>query len=338
MSVPAFLAELRSRDIQVWAEGDRLRCNAPAGTPTPELRNELQQRKNNILEFLRTAEVVARQQPAIVPMESRGTHIPVFAVPGHNGDIFAYRDVVRHLGDDQPFFGLHPPGLDGQSALLERVEDHAAYFAEQIIAFRPNGPYIIAGYCAGGAVALELARQLSQRGAMISFLALFGCPYPTEYRFLSSLPYWGTRLLLHTRALGSQSSLKDAWQYLTARLRRRTAAARAERTPAGTDPLSLVKFKFEQAMMAAVRRYTPRRFSGRVCLIQPNRDWQRPAKANRDSPSRDWFCWRSVAPLTEEYFGPDDCEAPRMLIEPNVPPMAELFRVCREKYAAGVAQ
>ena len=37
--VPALLAELRSRDIHVWADGDRLRCNAPADVLTPELRD-----------------------------------------------------------------------------------------------------------------------------------------------------------------------------------------------------------------------------------------------------------------------------------------------------------
>jgi amino acid adenylation domain-containing protein len=51
--VAALLAELRSRDIEVWADGDRLQCNAPAGTLTPELRDQLRQRKSEIMEFLR---------------------------------------------------------------------------------------------------------------------------------------------------------------------------------------------------------------------------------------------------------------------------------------------
>ena len=54
MSVPALLADLRRRDIEIWAEGDGLRCNAPAGVLTPELREQLQQRKHDILAFLRS--------------------------------------------------------------------------------------------------------------------------------------------------------------------------------------------------------------------------------------------------------------------------------------------
>jgi amino acid adenylation domain-containing protein len=51
--IPALLAELRARDIHVWVDGDQLQCNAPAGRLTPELRDRLQQRKGEILEFLR---------------------------------------------------------------------------------------------------------------------------------------------------------------------------------------------------------------------------------------------------------------------------------------------
>jgi len=66
-----FLEKLRSRDIQVWAEGNRLRCNAPAGVLTPELRHELRQRKDEILRFLHSAEALAQQQRAIVPLQPR---------------------------------------------------------------------------------------------------------------------------------------------------------------------------------------------------------------------------------------------------------------------------
>ena len=55
------LTKLRDRDIQVWAEGDRLRCSAPPGTLTPELRDELQQHKDEVLKFLRSAGALARQ-------------------------------------------------------------------------------------------------------------------------------------------------------------------------------------------------------------------------------------------------------------------------------------
>lgn len=322
MSVAAFLAELRSRDIHVWADGDQLRCNAPAGMLTTQLSDRLRQRKHEILEFLRAVEAVARQQSAIVPMQPRGTRTPIFAVPGHNGDIFAYRDLVRHLGDDQPFFALHPPGLDGDSEPLGRAEDIAAYFVQQIEAFRPSGPFIIAGYCAAGAVALELAQQLTRRGATVSFLALFGCAYPKAYRRLAGLPYWGWRIAMHLRVVATMRSLKEGREYLLERLSARRKWARIEKSPAGTDAVSVMKFRFEQAHAAMVRRYSPRRFVGRVCHFLPNREWTHTVYA----PLR----WKSVAPRIEEYYGPDSCNPDRMLLEPNVSAFAELFRRCQQ--------
>src|SRR5881394_3001848 len=109
MTVTALLAELRGRDIQIMAEGDRLVCNAPANSLTPELRVQLQQRKKDILNFLRSADELSRQQRAIVPLQPHGWRIPVFAVAGHNGDIFCYRALAQRLGENQPFYGLEPP-------------------------------------------------------------------------------------------------------------------------------------------------------------------------------------------------------------------------------------
>ncbi|NEO28499.1 MAG: hypothetical protein F6K03_16880, partial [Kamptonema sp. SIO4C4] len=51
-SLEIFLSELSSLDIKLLAQGDRLRCNAPKGTLTPELKAQLVQRKSEILEHL----------------------------------------------------------------------------------------------------------------------------------------------------------------------------------------------------------------------------------------------------------------------------------------------
>ena len=50
-----FLAHLRERNLRMWNEAGRLRVSAPPGVLTPELRQELTQRKAEILDFLRDA-------------------------------------------------------------------------------------------------------------------------------------------------------------------------------------------------------------------------------------------------------------------------------------------
>jgi thioesterase domain-containing protein len=330
VSLQAFLADLRRREIQLSADGDRLQCNAPTGLLTPQLREQIRQRKGEILAFLHTAKALARQQRAIVPLQPRGSRTPVYAVAGHNGDVFAYRALARHLGDDQPFFGLQPPGLDDHSEPLARVEALAGYFATQISEFQPDGPYIIAGYCAGGGIAFELAQQLQRSGATISFLALFACPFPTYFRFGAQLAQLlkqqVARVGKHARALAKLSSVERRL-YISETLRQRKARRDAEST-AALDPALARRAKVGRATITAVGRYTPASFSGRVGLFLPNREWLRSGAA----PLR----WRSVAGRTEEYYGSDNSNPDLLLLEPDGPAISKLFKQFRDGCDDGV--
>lgn len=322
MTVPGLLTELRARNIQVRAEGDQLRCNAPADALTPALRDQLQSRKGEILEFLRSAGALAQQQRAIVPLQPRGNRTPVFAVAGHNGDVFCYRFFAQHLGEDQPLYGLEPPGCDGQSEPLTRIEDIAAYFAGQIRAFLPDRHCIIAGFCAGGMIAFELARQLQQARAAVRFLALFGAPYPEVYRWLPQLRhrFWLEieRVVRHTRALATLSS-GERRSYIAERLRNIRTQQITER-PEVSDSVLALRARVERATIAAARRYTPGHLAGRVSLFLPCQEWVR----SGNEPLR----WRAVAQHTEEYFGPDGCNPDIMLREPHAATFARLFRQC----------
>jgi thioesterase domain-containing protein len=293
-----------------------------------EFRQELRQRKVEILKFLDMAQSLARQERAIIPLQPLGTRAPVFAVAGHNGDVFCYRALARHLGDDQPFFGLQPPGLDGRSQPLERVEELAAYFAAQITAFQPSGPYVIAGYCAGGTIAFELASQLLRAGAQVSVVALFGAPFATSYRPLSQARLWFSaqrdRILRHGRALISLPAAERG-SYFREKLK--LLASPAGDTPpnpstAAAEVMAL-RERVQQATFAALRRYRPRHFPGRLVLLLPCRAW---ADAGR-FPLR----WASVADHCDKFFGPDDCHNDVMLLDPYAPIFADLFtRSCAE--------
>ncbi|MEG4629128.1 amino acid adenylation domain-containing protein [Microcoleus sp. AR_TQ3_B6] len=68
-----FLSYLRSLDINIFVEGTRLRCNAPEGILTPELRAEISQKKAEIISFLKAANRTSSFTPApIVPMGRDG--------------------------------------------------------------------------------------------------------------------------------------------------------------------------------------------------------------------------------------------------------------------------
>jgi thioesterase domain-containing protein len=324
--VPELLAELTSGGIHLSTDGDRLRCNAPTGVLTPELRDRLVQGKSEILEFLRSAEKLAKTPRSIVPLQPLGQRIPVFAVAGHNGDVFCYRALARRLGSDLPFFGLQPPGLDGQSEPLARIEELAACFAAQIRSFRPAGSCVIAGFCAGGSIAFELARQLLQEGVEVRFLALFGCPFPSAYRLLPRM-----RKLFSDKV---KSVLERAEALVPAALKTKRAGiseqvpkATAQRPdpPVGPDQVLLLRAKVQRATLAAARRYKPGYFAGRVIHFMPCKEWVRCGF----EPLR----WRSVALQAQDLYGPDGCPSAFMLREPNVSEFANLFSQSYENLA-----
>lgn len=330
MKISDFLASLRDRDIQVLAEGEQLRCSAPPGTLTPDVRDELRLRKAEILEFLRSADTLAHQQRALVPLQPRGSRPPAFGFGGHNGDVFCFRSLARHLGEDQPFFGLQPPGLDGQGEPLTRVQDLAAYFAREIRSYQPEGPYVIVGFCAGGTIAYELACQLVQSGAAISILALFGAPYPTSYRRLprlrKRLEVEVRRIFKHIRALAALCA-DERRRYVAARLKGRNRG-QGSRSAAAADPVLAHRARVERATLRALRHYSPGHYDGMLSLFLPCEEWAR----SREEPLR----WRSVAARTREFFGPQGCSTDIMLLEPHAPLFARLFRNCRETLDRGM--
>jgi amino acid adenylation domain-containing protein len=77
MTTAEFLSHLRSLDVKLWADGERLRCNAPQSILTPDLWSELKNRKQEILEFLREANRAAASSTAPLQPVSRDADLPL---------------------------------------------------------------------------------------------------------------------------------------------------------------------------------------------------------------------------------------------------------------------
>jgi phthiocerol/phenolphthiocerol synthesis type-I polyketide synthase E len=122
---------------------------------------------------------------SLVAIQPAGSRPPLFCMHPHGGNVLIYRDLSRHLGSDQPFYGLQSQGLDGRCPPLTRIEDMAAKYVKEIRRVQPHGPYFLGGYCMGGAIALEVAQQLRAAGEPIALLALFDTINGSRVRPLS---------------------------------------------------------------------------------------------------------------------------------------------------------
>ncbi len=109
----------------------------------------------------------------MVSLQPEGSKPPFFCVHGVGGNVVGFRDLAKHLGNDQPFYGIQPQGLDGKQPCLTSVPEMAESYIKEIKRVQPHGPYHIGGYSFGGLVAYEMAQILQARGEEIALLALF---------------------------------------------------------------------------------------------------------------------------------------------------------------------
>ncbi len=120
---------------------------------------------------LQTEEEKCSRTP-VVAVQVSGSKRPFFYLHGawHSEAFYCFQ-LARHLGPDQPFYALEPYHFDGLRA-APSVEDMAAAHIQSIRTIQPEGPYLLGGFCNGGLVAYEMARQLQGQGQRVDLLVL----------------------------------------------------------------------------------------------------------------------------------------------------------------------
>jgi amino acid adenylation domain-containing protein len=112
----------------------------------------------------------------LTTLTATGSRTPFFFMHGDlNGGGYYARRFARILGPDQPFYVLGPHRWNnpaGPASIAKMASDYAATIKE----LRPSGPYALGGYCIGGLLALETARQLGAEGASITNVILIDTP------------------------------------------------------------------------------------------------------------------------------------------------------------------
>jgi acyl-CoA synthetase (AMP-forming)/AMP-acid ligase II/acyl carrier protein len=106
-------------------------------------------------------------------MNRTGKKRPLFWCLQINSELM---QLALHLGPDQPVYAMRSGHVvmdytsDNTSALARR-------YMREMLSIDAGGPYLIAGYCQGCVIAIEIARQLQQTGREVELLTLL------DYRF-----------------------------------------------------------------------------------------------------------------------------------------------------------
>ncbi len=138
-----------------------------------------------------STEVEAAAVPeGVVAIQRYGSKRPFFFLHGDwiDGAYWCF-PLARELGSDQPFYALEPYSFDGFSAppIFEAI---AAAHLKSLRAVQPEGPYLLGGFCNGGLLAYEMARQLHTQGQRVDLLVLMdpmSLIYPLHNRLANGL-------------------------------------------------------------------------------------------------------------------------------------------------------
>jgi thioesterase domain-containing protein/acyl carrier protein len=97
--------------------------------------------------------------------------LPLFFVHDGLGEVLLYRNLAFRLDPRHPVYGLEPEVSNGRF-VHTRIVDMARAKVERIRKVQPTGPYMVAGLCAGGVIAFEIARQFEELGEQTLFVGI----------------------------------------------------------------------------------------------------------------------------------------------------------------------
>jgi acyl transferase domain-containing protein len=264
---------------------------------------------------------------SLVEIQSGGSKPPLFFVHAAGGNLLIYRNLVHHLGPGQPIYGLQAQGLDGERPFLTSIEDMAAQYVREIRTAQPKGPYLLAGYCMGGTIALEMAQQLYAQNQEVALLALMEtynfsniptASFDKIYYRIQQIEFHLRNLLLSDRKMVFlQEKAKVVWG-------RKDVWFGMILSKFGLDSrlkdkhFSVLSDIWKACDLAAIN-YVPKVYPGRITQFRPTKQY-----ACFDNPESGWD------QLTTR--GLETCNLPvyprGMLVEPFVKLLAEKMKDC----------
>ncbi|GAA4386185.1 hypothetical protein GCM10023147_09080 [Tsukamurella soli] len=99
------------------------------------------------------------------------TRKPLFLFHPAGGNTMAYEALIKKLPDDLPIYGLER--VEGS------VEERCREYLPKIKEIQPEGPYFLAGWSLGGALAYGTARLLEEGGDEVAYIGLLDAVRPS---------------------------------------------------------------------------------------------------------------------------------------------------------------
>lgn len=114
----------------------------------------------------------SQEHRSIILLRGDGDHPGIFFIPGGARSAISVMATAALFPPGHLIYSLEYPGMEGYLEPLDRIEDLATFFVDQILSVQPSGPYYLAGFCLGGNIAFEMACQMKSRGFKVGLVAI----------------------------------------------------------------------------------------------------------------------------------------------------------------------
>jgi amino acid adenylation domain-containing protein len=213
---------------------------------------------------LENLELLPPSSPLVRLREGTGPQT-IFFVHPIGGNILIYRKFAIALDPAFSIYGIQAHGLDGLDEPLASIDEMADRYLTLIKAGQPKGPYLIAGFSAGGVVSLEIARRIRQAGGSVVL---------TLIDTVIAAPVAGTHSAKSRLWLESGRLIKRNYFYLRHRGVRSFAARKISnwsmrvRLSRPATAWAANALNVEEAFLLALSQYKPHRYDGSAVLLR----------------------------------------------------------------------
>jgi thioesterase domain-containing protein len=251
------------------------------------------------------------ERTPMVALNPKGTRPPFFFLHGDwTGNSFYCFKLAQALGKNQPFYVCDPYRFDGLT-VLPSLSEMAATHISAIRRVQPKGPYYLGGFCNGGLLCYEMARQLFEQGEQTAALILVDAIPPRYGAIRTAFNALGTLLRAgEAQRLRWFLRLQHIYRFFTEH--NANEAEHLKRLDARSDrllpPMQTLFLEYPALFIWATAHYDPPFYPGKVTLLHERSEPQRQQWWQTFAVGRDQAVNVRIITGTHETCKTDDIE------------------------------
>jgi tyrocidine synthetase-3 len=184
ISINADFFQLGGHSLKATALVSRIQKEFNLDVPLIEIfkRNTIESLSEYIREIAKTTVISmskAKDENLVLLKEGKQEGTKFFLVHAGSGEVEPYIELCARLSPEITCWGFRADRLKNYTPLNLTIETIAQKYSKKLKKLQPKGPYLIAGWCIGATIAIEMVRQLEAAGESIAFFSIINSVPPS---------------------------------------------------------------------------------------------------------------------------------------------------------------